>query len=552
MSEPHDIHIDTLVRRLRDAAATLNPDQPPIAPPIGDWHRRLAELRERLGEEALLPEIDAQRLASHRDTPCLHPETVSNSEALKSSPCNAVQERLSLGVLISPEAEDETFVEGLYQRLLGRVADVEGKAYYLQTLSRHGRLFVLGEFLQSQEAEMALEAQPQELEYELTKIRDTWRRYHPPGRFKGAASRLLNMAWKLRARYARQQWRLQSHQAHQRELWAEIAAQRDAQQQLIDAVCQVDEVMNELLPAWHQERRLLSAAILEMDDRQQYFGHRQDHEYARQQALWEHVAMLRRHLGDERHANPVSAAGDGQTSSSNMAPPDPTELDAYYLAFEDAFRGPEADIAAHLDHYRGDWTRARQAGERALDLGCGRGEWLRLLDRAGFTPRGVDLNVTMVDHCRERGFEVAHQDAIAALEACERDSLALISGFHIAEHLPFEALFRLVAQASRALAPGGMLILETPNPENLIVASYSFYHDLTHRNPLTPPTLQFLFTFHGFAEADIKRFNPPSDHTRVPGDSPVVERLNHMLVAPMDYAVVGVKPRNAKTEEGAV
>ncbi|MGT2491386.1 hypothetical protein ACU4GD_14795 [Cupriavidus basilensis] len=39
---------------------------------------------------------------------------------------------------------------------------------------------------------------------------------------------------------------------------------------------------------------------------------------------------------------------------------------------------------------------------------------------------------------------------------------------------------------ARALAPGGSILIETLNPENLLVGSHTFYHDFSHRNPVTP------------------------------------------------------------------
>lgn len=466
--------LEALVQRLRDAAATLDADQPPVAPPIGDWHRRLDELRDRQEEPF----------------PLLDPAAPSLAE------------------LLALDRDDQTFLAGLYQHLLGRDIDPEGLRHYLAECRRAGRLAVAVAISESEES---LQHCKQHAICLPAGLQRAWRWRKRLARLRGPGQRLWQSSLRRVTRWRKSRWALDA------------------------ALCRL--LVHE--PNWTAERHALATAVLEMDDRQRHFGHRQDHEYARQQALWQQLAAWRR-------------AGRPATSADAPRPVEAAaaagELDAYYLAFEAAFRGPEADIAVHLDHYRGDWTRARRAGEHALDLGCGRGEWLRLLRQAGFSPRGIDLNATMVEHCREQGFEAAQQDALAALRACEADSLALISGFHIAEHLPFEALFALVAEAHRALAPGGVLILETPNPENLIVASYSFYHDLTHRNPLTPPTLQFLLQFHGFGDAAIRRFNPPPEETRVPGEGAVVERLNAMLAAPMDYAVTGTKA--APSQEG--
>jgi hypothetical protein len=61
------------------------------------------------------------------------------------------------------------------------------------------------------------------------------------------------------------------------------------------------------------------------------------------------------------------------------------------------------------------------------------------------------------------------------------------------------------------LKPGSLLILETPNPENLRVAGTSFYLDPTHERPLPPDLLKFLAEYHGFARIKIVRSQEPAE-----------------------------------------
>lgn len=221
-------------------------------------------------------------------------------------------------------------------------------------------------------------------------------------------------------------------------------------------------------------------------------------------------------------------------------------LDAFYTAFEDACRGLEADIREgqriYLDRVR---RSAAAQGLPILDIGCGRGEWLRILQEEGFTARGVDQSPAMVERASAYGLEVEQDDALAALARLPEASLGGVTGFHIVEHLPFPVLFRLFAEVARVLAPGGIAIFETPNPENVLVGSHTFYHDPTHRNPITPTFLSFLAEYHGLADIEIVRLHPYPESARVPGNDPLSERLNGLLCGPQDFALVAYRPQPA-------
>jgi O-antigen chain-terminating methyltransferase len=175
-------------------------------------------------------------------------------------------------------------------------------------------------------------------------------------------------------------------------------------------------------------------------------------------------------------------------------------MSSFYRAFEDRHRGSRAVIAARLRQYM-PFLQPLAEGEtapQALDLGCGRGEWLELLGDAGFVARGVDLDEAMLEPCRALGLDVALGDAIEAICAAPDASLDIVSAFHVVEHLPFGSVQTLAAEALRALRPGGLLILETPNPENLIVGTANFHMDPTHERPLPMALLQFCVEFAGF------------------------------------------------------
>lgn len=216
--------------------------------------------------------------------------------------------------------------------------------------------------------------------------------------------------------------------------------------------------------------------------------------------------------------------------------------DDFYLRFEERFRGAPEEIKQRLHAYL-PLTAQVQAfypNGLAIDVGCGRGEWLELMKSQGFDVLGIDTNADMVASCHAKGLHAECADAFEKLATFESESVSLVSGFHIAEHLPFDTLMGLMQEAHRILKPGGLLILETPNPENLNVGLWTFYMDPTHRHPIPPLLLQFLGEEAGFVENRILKLNGPEEPEA--GSSPL-SRVAWSLSAHPDYGLVAQKQR---------
>lgn len=219
-------------------------------------------------------------------------------------------------------------------------------------------------------------------------------------------------------------------------------------------------------------------------------------------------------------------------------------LDAMYASFEDGFRGTREEIKDRLRVYMKVIEQACAGTEEApvLDLGCGRGEWLELLKENQKIARGVDLNQVFVSECQDLGLDIIEQDALSYMENIKTSSLGAVTGFHLIEHLPVKILIALLDETLRVLRPGGVVIFETPNPENIKVGSCNFYIDPTHRNPLPPITAKHLLEARGFVRCDIQRLHPFDEKDRnrdmVAGCPP---ELIEELYGPQDYAVIGHK-----------
>ncbi|PZS00295.1 MAG: hypothetical protein DLM67_01895, partial [Candidatus Nephthysia bennettiae] len=275
------------------------------------------------------------------------------------------------------------------------------------------------------------------------------------------------------------------------------------------------------------------------------------------------------HLRAEDRAELTSAlariragAEPGAAASGEAAGTDcPAHLDAFYEAHQERFRGSREFVRRRLEIYLPQVQSVAGADHPVVDLGPGRGEWLALLRDRGIAAYGVDVNSSFVAGAAEIGLDVRHQDAVEHLRSLPDGSLAAVTAFHLVEHLSPAALIELVDNALRALRPGGLLILETPNPLNLKVGAASFHLDPTHVRPIHPLFLEFVLENRGFAEVRTAMVNAPGEPPLEVAVSPdassgtlsrVAELLNEAFFVGMDYAVVGRRADPSRETAGSL
>jgi O-antigen chain-terminating methyltransferase len=220
----------------------------------------------------------------------------------------------------------------------------------------------------------------------------------------------------------------------------------------------------------------------------------------------------------------------------------------FYRAVEERHRGSRQLVKERLKVYLPfvlTWLSTRR-DLNVADLGCGRGEWLELLREHNIKALGVDVDEDMLLDCRERDLAVETMDAAAWLAQQPDGSHDIVSAFHLAEHLPFACLDQLVFHSLRVLRPGGLLLLETPNPENIVVGSHLFYLDYTHQRPLPPSLLAFLPEYHGFLRTKILRLN----ETLLKAEGEAYTLMDVLSGASPDYAVIAQKKADEKVLVG--
>lgn len=301
-------------------------------------------------------------------------------------------------------------------------------------------------------------------------------------------------------------------------------------QQLQDAHERLDRTVAELAHLREAHNELTRSVMAKAADADLQFVRQSLAAQIQREAGW-----LRDQIGALTGAMDRVGRG-GAPGGASPAPSIAAAQEAFYPALEQQFRGSLDEISARLMAYQ-PWMQ-KLPDAPVADLGCGRGEWLGLLKKWNREPIGVDLNALLVDENLRNGHDAVCSDVLTWLEQRPAASLAAVTSFHLVEHLPFGVLLKLVDQARRVLLPGGRLILETPNPENILVATQSFWLDPTHVRPLPPALLEFIVSHAGLEVEATLRLNPPAGT----GGDIADPTLRSLMTQGRDYAVVARKP----------
>jgi len=211
------------------------------------------------------------------------------------------------------------------------------------------------------------------------------------------------------------------------------------------------------------------------------------------------------------------------------------ELRFDYGRFAERFRGSAEYVREKQRFYLAFFT-GRQA---VLDIGCGRGEFLELMREAGVEARGIDLSRESVEQCRARGLEAEEADLFAYLASLPEASLDGIFCAQVVEHLPPERLPEMVRLAASRLSRGGVLAIETPNPECLAIFAVHFYLDPTHTRPVPHPLLAFYMEECGLGRIEVHKLSPAAES--MPALASLPADFREGFFGGLDYAILGRK-----------
>jgi SAM-dependent methyltransferase len=104
--------------------------------------------------------------------------------------------------------------------------------------------------------------------------------------------------------------------------------------------------------------------------------------------------------------------------------------------------------------------KAGLTGGRVLDIGCGRGEFLRLLRERGYEPHGLEPGEEAARRGREEyGLDIVH-GTLGDVEL-QKGYYDAVTMWHVLEHLPDTKA--ALASARDALKGGGLLFIAAPD-----------------------------------------------------------------------------------------
>jgi SAM-dependent methyltransferase len=213
-----------------------------------------------------------------------------------------------------------------------------------------------------------------------------------------------------------------------------------------------------------------------------------------------------------------------------------------YAEFEKQFRGTEEDVKKKLSIYMPAVSAALEKFEtrpvKAVDLGCGRGEWLEMVKAHGVSAKGVEINDFFLKRLEHKNIDAVKADVFEFLKKTADNTYHIVTAFHLIEHIDVTRRVQFLREILRVLQNGGLCILETPNPRNLFVGSGDFYRDPSHSVPLFPDTLAFLGKALGFSGAT-SFFLKEQELVKV--DQYAFDRLEDYISVSRDFAWMGEK-----------
>ena len=134
---------------------------------------------------------------------------------------------------------------------------------------------------------------------------------------------------------------------------------------------------------------------------------------------------------------------------------------------------------------------------RLLEIGCASGFFVHEVQKHVKSATGIELTTEYVKFAQGMGLDVR-----GSLEEVEDGSCDLVFMFHVLEHIDDPVLF--LQDVKKKLTPGGTLIVEVPNVDDILVSVYKikghldFYWEIAHNYYFSKTTLGTILEKAGY------------------------------------------------------
>jgi 2-polyprenyl-3-methyl-5-hydroxy-6-metoxy-1,4-benzoquinol methylase len=147
--------------------------------------------------------------------------------------------------------------------------------------------------------------------------------------------------------------------------------------------------------------------------------------------------------------------------------PPPSDLGRYYPPSYYDFPPDRAALlrASAPERYKLELVKRFVAGGRVLEIGPGVGGFLVVMQEAGYECSAIEMDRACCRYLRDVVGAETHESDDPAAVLSALGTFDVIALWHVLEHVPDPA--GVLGAVAQALAPGGIAILATPNPNSL-------------------------------------------------------------------------------------
>jgi O-antigen chain-terminating methyltransferase len=252
-----------------------------------------------------------------------------------------------------------------------------------------------------------------------------------------------------------------------------------------------------------------------------------------QRLIYAELRVIRQRASTSQSDTPQAGTSLGNEPRTASAAAEYSIAGLDYGRFAEQFRGPEEYVRKGLEFYRPFFVGLG----RVLDIGCGRGEFLEMMREDGVDAIGIDLAEESVAQCRGKGLTAELADLFPYLAAQPEGAFDGIFSSQVVEHIEPARLPEMIRLCASRLRPGGLLAIETPNPECLAIFATHFYLDPTHVRPVPHPLLAFYMQEAGFGSIEVHPLSPAIESMPEVGELP--EGFRRKFFGGLDYAILG-------------